>query len=361
MATTSTYRTTPPATHPRCDVDDATSRAVPPAKTLAAGVVIIGRNEGTRLQQCFSSVIHCGLPIVYVDSGSTDNSVALAHDLAIDTIELSASTQFSAARARNAGLAHLLYDHPHIEAVQFLDGDSTISENWLERARTFLTTRPEIAAVCGRIREQHRDASIYNQLCELEWHSPMGQVPYCGGIAMIRVDALKQVEGFNPTVIAAEDTELCIRLRLEGWKIWNLDTDMAFHDAAMTSPVQWWTRAMRAGHAFAQGASLHGQSPLRLFVRETRSAWFWGFILPALMLVLAWPTHGASMLLASGYLLLSCRIYASMRRKNHTKQDALLYAAHCVVAKFPQIIGQFKFHLNRIRGRHTAIIEHKKP
>ena len=44
---------------------------------LELGVVAIGRNEGERLRSCLSSVICSALPVVYVDSHSTDNSVAL--------------------------------------------------------------------------------------------------------------------------------------------------------------------------------------------------------------------------------------------------------------------------------------------
>ena len=45
------------------------------------GVVAIGRNEGDRLIQCLDSLkqqLPQGVPIIYVDSGSTDNSLAAA-------------------------------------------------------------------------------------------------------------------------------------------------------------------------------------------------------------------------------------------------------------------------------------------
>ena len=45
------------------------------------GVVVIGRNEGARLGQCLLSVTHLAATVVYVDSGSTDGSVALARNL----------------------------------------------------------------------------------------------------------------------------------------------------------------------------------------------------------------------------------------------------------------------------------------
>ena len=38
------------------------------------GIVTIGRNEGERLRRCLSSVVGRGMPVVYVDSDSTDGS-----------------------------------------------------------------------------------------------------------------------------------------------------------------------------------------------------------------------------------------------------------------------------------------------
>ena len=46
------------------------------------GLVAIGRNEGERLKRCLRSV-PAGVPVVYVDSGSTDGSVDFAQQLGV--------------------------------------------------------------------------------------------------------------------------------------------------------------------------------------------------------------------------------------------------------------------------------------
>jgi glycosyltransferase involved in cell wall biosynthesis len=70
--------------------------------------IAIGRNEGERLVRCFASLQgRVGL-IVYVDSGSTDGSVAAAQDSGAEVVALDLSVPFTAARARNAGLARVL-------------------------------------------------------------------------------------------------------------------------------------------------------------------------------------------------------------------------------------------------------------
>ena len=52
------------------------------------GVVVIGRNEGDRLVQCLRSVLTREVPVVYVDSGSHDDSVLNAKRLGVTVLEL---------------------------------------------------------------------------------------------------------------------------------------------------------------------------------------------------------------------------------------------------------------------------------
>ena len=59
--------------------------------------------------------------IVYVDSGSTDGSVAWAKAQGVDVVELDLKLGFTAARARNAGFARLGELASQLEYVQFVD------------------------------------------------------------------------------------------------------------------------------------------------------------------------------------------------------------------------------------------------
>jgi GT2 family glycosyltransferase len=323
------------------------------------GIVVIGRNEGLRLRRCLEST--AGLPavVVYVDSGSTDDSVATARTFGAEVVELDLSIPFTAARARNEGFRRLRETSPDAAYVQFLDGDCEVSPGWLDRAVESLDRRPDVAAVCGRLRERYPDVSIYNRLCDIEWDSPVGEIKACGGNMFARVAAVAAVRGYDPGVIAAEDDELCLRLRRAGWKIVRLDADMATHDAAMTRASQWWKRAVRCGFAYANGAALHGRGPERHFVRERRRAVIWGLGVPALAAGLAWPTGGASLALLALYPVQLVHTYRGLRRTVPHRGHALAYAASCVLSKFPQVVGLAKFYLGRARGVPARIIEYK--
>ena len=318
----------------------------------------IGRNEGQRLRQCLVSATNKVARVVYVDSGSTDGSLELARLIGCDTVELDLSTPFTAARARNEGFARLLELVPDIEFVQFVDGDCEVVDEWLELAQQELAAKPELAVVCGRRRERYPEATAYNRLCDIEWDTPIGEAKACGGDSMMRVKAFEQVGGFNPALIAGEEPELCVRLRQNGWKIDRLDAEMTLHDAQMTRFDQWWKRSQRAGHAYAEGSWLHGNTPDRHWVKDTLRIWFWGFVLPVLALGTAWFTHGWSLLLLGGYPILTYRIYRRMQQ-NLPAKDAALYAISCVLGRFPQLQGQIQFHQRRLLGQRSNLIEYK--
>ena len=322
----------------------------------APAVVVIGRNEGARLARCLDAIGDAG-PVVYVDSGSTDGSSALAQGRGAAVVALDLVLPFTAGRARNAGFKRALELQPATELVQFLDGDCELVPGWLLRGDQELRGSPGVAAVCGRVRERHREASIYNRLCDLEWEAPPGPSRSCGGNSMMRTAAFLQAGGFDPGLIAGEEPELCVRLRGAGWGVLRVDRDMVLHDAAMTHFGQWWRRAVRGGWAFAEGAALHGAPPERHWVRERRSIAFWGLLLPATALLLAWPTQGRSLLLLLGLPALSARIYLRRALAGAARRDARLLALFHVLAKFPQSVGLVQFLALRLLRRRRRVVD----
>lgn len=328
------------------------------------GVVTIGRNEGERLIRCLKSLLAQlpeGSPIVYVDSGSTDGSILAAKSLGVDVIELDMSVPFTMARGRNAGFTNLIEHLPDLQYVQFIDGDCELLSGWIDPALETLEQDEQLAIVCGRRRERFPEASVYNRLADMEWDTPVGAAKSCGGDALMRVKAIQDVGGYNPTLICGEEPEMCIRLRQRGWKIQRIDVDMTLHDAAMLKFGQWWKRSIRGGWAVATGFAMYGSSPERYKVKEHSSGWIWGLIMPILALGLAWPTSGFSLLLLMAYLALAWRIYQYRKSQGDLPQQARLYAVFCILSKFPQVIGQFKYWITRWQGKQAVLIEYKSP
>jgi glycosyltransferase involved in cell wall biosynthesis len=312
-------------------------------------VVIIGRNEGDRLVRCLKSLLPQTCRIVYVDSGSTDDSVHAARGMGVDVVALDLSVPFTAARARNAGFERTRKLYPETKFVMFVDGDCEVSPGWLLFAVDFLVAHPDVAAACGRRRERFPERSVYNMLCDIEWDTPIGETKSCGGDVLMRVDAFEIANGFRPDIIAGEEPELCLRLRAAGWKIWRVDHEMTLHDAAMTSFPQWWKRSKRGGYAYAEGAYLHGASPEGYRLKETRRIWIWGLGIPVASFSLAtWlGTPGPVQV-----------IRLALRGTRSTKEN-WWRAFFLVLGKFPEITGQLKFISNKLYGRIPRLIEYK--
>ncbi|MEL7238668.1 MAG: glycosyltransferase, partial [Planctomycetota bacterium] len=227
---------------------------------VTVGFVAIGRNEGERALTCVRSALRDAADasaVVYVDSGSTDGSPEKIAALGVTVVDLDTSQGFTAARARNAGLAELKRRHPGCVYVQFLDGDCELVEGWIATAVAALEADAKLAGVCGRRRERHPEATVYNKLCDMEWDTPVGPADAVGGDALFRIAALDEVDAYDPTMIAGEEPEMCIRLRAKGWTLARLGAEMTLHDAAMTSWRQWWNRNKRAGHAYAETLDRH--------------------------------------------------------------------------------------------------------
>jgi GT2 family glycosyltransferase len=320
------------------------------------GAVVIGRNEGERLVRCLQSLRAEGGPLVYVDSDSTDGSATRAAELGALVVALDVKVPFTAARARNSGFRALREHWPQSEYVQFVDGDCEVVEGWIAAGVEFLDRHPRAAVVCGRRRERHPEASVYNQLCDLEWDTPVGQAKSCGGDALMRVSVVERVGGYRDDLIAGEEPELCVRIRQAGWQVWRLAVDMTLHDAAMTRFGQWWRRAVRAGHAFAEGAWLHGRPPERHWVRETRSALAWAVAIPVavLAMLLTWPPLG--LVLLAAYPVQWLRMAWSSPGPMPLRA---MRASTLLLGKFAEAWGVGRFAFRLLRGGPARLIEYK--
>lgn len=301
-------------------------------RNATIGVVVIGRNEGERLHRCLQSAKQTSRHVIYVDSGSQDGSVALARSFGVEVIELDAAMPFTAARGRNAGFARLRAIWSDTKFVQFIDGDCELNPDWIDAALTGIANDARTAVVFGRRRERFPDQTVFNHVCDREWDGLAGPTESCGGDALVRVEAMLNVGGYDAGLIAAEDNDLCHRLRRSGWTIVRLPYEMTLHDVAMTTWWQWWQRNRRSGYAGAEAWHRRGAEDPKLF-KPVLSNLLWAF--PPFWFL--WP-------------VLWWRVYR--------RSDAI-YASHIVLGKLPHCFGQFGFWWARLRARKMRLIEYK--
>jgi glycosyltransferase involved in cell wall biosynthesis len=318
------------------------------------GVVVIGRNEGQRLELCLESILRAEVFCVYVDSQSTDDSVAEAEKRNIISVVLDDSSPVNASRARNIGFSTIIEHHPDLDYVHFIDADCELDPAWLPEAIGVLDLDTSISIVCGRLHEKYRNKSIYMRLCDIDWYAPAGPATRCGGIFTVRKNVFSDLGGFDTTLIAGADPEFCRRLTASGGEILVLDTDMGTHDSAMYHFSQWWHRCKKVGFGYANGAKWGS------WQKQARSSLIWGAVLPLFILVGSIFVSPFFMGLVILYFIQIIRVY-----KNNTDigtpdaADKCLYAQFCVLAKFPEATGVIKYFMNKVKGKQQKIIEYK--
>jgi glycosyltransferase involved in cell wall biosynthesis len=116
---------------------------------MTISVVIPTKNGGHELGRCLAAVrrqrLDDRLEIVVVDSGSDDDTIAIAYEHGASVREIAAS-EFTHGRARNRGVAHSSGD-----LLAFVSQDAIpVDDDWLERLTRPLRDDGELAGVYGR-------------------------------------------------------------------------------------------------------------------------------------------------------------------------------------------------------------------
>jgi cellulose synthase/poly-beta-1,6-N-acetylglucosamine synthase-like glycosyltransferase len=321
-------------------------------------VVIIGRNEGERLERCILTAqsIQGWTPIeiLYVDSGSTDGSCNLAARLGATVLPLPPGA-FTAARARNLG-----WRQASGELVLFLDGDTILEADFPLHALAELRKDSANAAAWGHRREVCPCLSIYVRVLDLDWIFPPGETPFFGGDVLVRRAALEAVNGFDETLIAGEEPEMCRRMRNLGWHIQHIDVPMTLHDLAITRFSQYWRRSRRAGYAFAAVSARFSGTADPFWSEEAsrnrQRGLFW-LLTPVLALIAScvllslWPIALWFLLL----MTLAIRTALQYRWKPAPWTTLLLYGFHSHLQQIPIFFGQVQF----MRNGNKALMEYK--
>jgi glycosyltransferase involved in cell wall biosynthesis len=323
-------------------------------------IVVIGRNEGLRLVKCFDSIERIRLEgfsieLIYVDSGSTDGSQKVATDRGAQVISLP-QRPFTAARARNAG-----WRIARAPVILFLDGDTILQDGFVTAGISHFADA-SIAVVWGHRREVNPNDSVYNRVLDLDWVHPTGFTNVCGGDALMRRSALLEVGGYDDTLIAGEEPELCQRLGKKGYRILHIDRLMTLHDLAITAFSQYWRRSFRTGYAFAEVSSRG--LPEEFWRKESRynlrRCGIYSAVLLTCLVASIWTASVLPMILVvGGFVALALRTALRSPRRSPSLLTCLLYGIHSHIQHFPICFGQLKFFLFHRLDQPAQLIEYK--
>lgn len=309
-------------------------------------VVVIGRDEGPRLERCLDSVLReaaaCEEPVevLYVDSGSRDGSLEHARRRAGVRCH-SLGPPPGAARARNLGILR-----GRGELVQLLDGDMELEPGWLTAAARALREGGH-GAVAGGLRERRLRANLWNRTFGLDWRRAEGPTRRLGGAALWSRELLLELGGFDEELAVGEDPDLSLRAAARGASLRLLDRPMATHDLDLRGPRCWWRRALAVGRSRALVARRHPLDPeARREVRRPLVSTL------ALLPLAAAAPHEPRLLLAGmavGLALFLRHVVRDLRRTDLT--TALVHSLHVHAVKVPVALGILSVRLTRARSR----------
>lgn len=307
-------------------------------------VIVIGLNEESGIAKVLHAVFQhrpksWEIEVFYVDSGSSDNSVAIASAIeGVQVLHLE-DKKPSAAKARNVGLRVAKGKY-----IQLLDGDSVVEPGWMDRGIAALEVQAYVSCVFGHCIEMRPEQSLYMQVCGLDWHVKPGEYRLCGGNALWRKTTFDTVGLFDTELRLGEEPDLCYRVRAAGGRIVCIDVPMVKHDLGMLTFSDYWTRAENSGKAYVRVALRYWRSKEKLWLYETLRNFIEPFVWLTL-LVGGWVLHGLGTGL--GFVMLwwalrSGRTAWKNRHRTPRAIDALLYGLHTQFIRLPIAIGQLK-------------------
>jgi GT2 family glycosyltransferase len=209
-------------------VSSPTSTDRPAVRTADVTVVVASRNRRADL---LATLPRHEAPVVLVDNGSTDGTVAAVRGAHPEVTVLSLPDNLGA-RARTLGAAEA-----GTPFVAFADDDSWWGPGSLARAVEIMRAHPRLALLNARIvvgTDQRLDT-----ICEQMASSPLGTAPDLPGpsllgfvacAALVRTEAFEAVGGFDPVVrFPGEEERLALDLATAGWGLAYVDEVTVHH------------------------------------------------------------------------------------------------------------------------------------
>lgn len=190
---------------------------------MRVSVLMPMRNAQRYVRPALDSILSqrdVDLEVVVIDDGSTDGSPDLVRQLGDPRVRLIAGPCGGISVALNRGL-----EVASGEFIARCDADDLYPENRLHRQATFLTAHPEFAAVCGcystitskgqRVVDLECSGTPEEVTAELRG----GRTRTHLGTFLVRASAYRQIGGFRPYFVTAEDIDVQLRLG-EHARVW---------------------------------------------------------------------------------------------------------------------------------------------
>ncbi len=188
-------------------------------------IVVPTYNAEKTIKDCIESILsidYKNYEAIFVDDGSTDNTASIIEEYACKSknIRLIRQKHKGPASARNLGVKM-----SNGKIIFFTDSDCIVPKNWIQEFLKYFFNNKNIGAVGGSLKPASV-SSIYELFDQKRREILYGAekkfvntLPTCN--LAVRRDVLSRIGGFDESFkhASAEDYDLCIRIRMLGYKI----------------------------------------------------------------------------------------------------------------------------------------------
>jgi len=223
-------------------------------------IIVIGRNEAKTLGAVFSRFKEFSASgdwdcqLVYVDSDSTDSSVAIAEEfrrlnpgLAVCILRLQGA--LNAAIARNAGIQ---YANPNSTYIFFLDGDIVFDPDFVREAIQIMDDNPKVGSVSGLLMDSYGTPGTESVARPVARSSRDNTRLWHGGNFIARKSVVEQVGLFDDHLVRHEDIDYSFRIRNEGYVLHMLQRRMGVHHTtAYMNPARVLANLRRGNYVYS--------------------------------------------------------------------------------------------------------------
>lgn len=206
----------------------APSEVIKQIEMNQTGIVIVAHNALVATKECVSSVARhtkSAFAFQFVDNGSFDGTYEYLRGLQGGRTPIRNTQNLGVAKAKNAG-AREFVGNPEIKYVCFLDNDTRVTEDWLERMTSVLEKNPKIGLIGPLSNNADGPQNLFEQSNSKEALATRDPefmlVDSINGFCMVMTnEALRKVGLFDESFgqYGFEEKDLCQRMKQAGYEI----------------------------------------------------------------------------------------------------------------------------------------------
>lgn len=253
-------------------------------KILDVSVIVVNYNSGAIISQCLQSILqqkNVSFEIIVVDNASSDNSIEVIKKLSTNENNINLignQNNLGFGKANNLAFKQALGRY-----ILLLNPDANfLADQDLEKLVSFMDQQPSLGMVGPAVIKNNkptlpRKAYPGEKNIQKAFGDLPGKIAWIIGACMlIRSEAYRAIHGFDEDYfLYAEETDLCLRLRKNGWSIGYLEAVRVNHIGGFsenkTPSKELWQKKQNSIHLFYQ-KTYSPREVLKIINQELRQA-----------------------------------------------------------------------------------------